>query len=392
MTDNFIKTMLIISNQYNQLCELYECYHSEQEKIIDLDLAKNIIDKTISNAKIQQEIPEIYLIGADNSNVWNLITKDIINYILNKKEYIKITIYLEDTHIFDEHMFLFLIENKINIIYYISQLNNINKNILNINSSFLKIMFLITLNNINNIYNNYLYCVQNKIKNFKFLFNDKQFSIQNENLKLYETIEQEFDKIKNYIIKEFKNNKIPVIPENFLYQFIKILIIDNEKQKNVRMLNNIDLINYHCDILQEKRIFINQYGELFLCSSEPLNNKNKFYYGTITNIKNSNDFLAEIFNYNINYFKNIPHKLDNKSCQNKCNLFSVCSMGCFSNNLLNKNNSKININEPFQSYCKINQILYNKIKEIIILLDTEKNELFKDYFYTVITTKGLIGI
>lgn len=385
--DTFLDCILIISTNYKQLCNLEKTYYDFSNKeIITFTLAKTIIDKLIINGSQQHKIPKILLIGGDSEKVWP-VTKEIINYIKQQDYEIDINIQIENISKnidFFKEQLLFLKEYNITINYIYNNATKLYLSIIYNYCHTFNLKVIIDSHNFLQIYDIYSHIADkyNSLK-LEFLFNNN--SLQSigtrENIK---SISKQLQNITNAIYTSFQNNIIPLIPINFINNFLNYYILYEQERLDIQYFSDSYNIKTYCNILNGIKIIINQKGELFLCSCNKLTKDNNMYCGHIED----NKFIElQNFNiikkiYNVEQFTDIQKK---DRCQN-CNITSICQLGCFSNNLLNTNSSLL----PSKMFCIINEEIQKNIKQLILKLNQEKNELFKTYFYIVCQQGRLI--
>lgn len=381
---NFNTGFLLLSNQYSQICNLYECYlPSNSIEIMNYETGIKIIDTIIDTSLRIKNTPIFYLIGADNSLTWNTITKKLINYINSKNIYNKIFLQIErninelddfeDIITHSQTLNFNIIYNKITkpLIFELIKMKH-----------FSKVFYKIDLNNYNHLYKDYLDLNANQVRILNFSFNPVQFSSREFDLN---NIYSELYKIKDFIIQTFQDGNIPLVPINISNNFLKIIIQDKEElnQEIINFFHQSELMTYHCNMMIGKKIIINQYGELFLCSKNKLDNKNKFYCGTIDNPYSLDQIIFNIFNIPLEQLINIAPTIKKEKCQ-FCNLKSTCNIDCFANNFCYSEDPLF----PNKIYCSFNNTWDKITKDLILTLDNEKNELFKNYFF-IYCQKGL---
>ena len=377
---NLQQNIILVSNHYSQICNLYSCYMApKKEHALSYNIGKNIIDKIFENALNQQFIPKFYFIGGDVIAYWKDITQPLIEYIQSFNEYSEIYIQLENENSAFERILKYCQDNNIyiNIIY-----NNFTKNYIEKAieyKPFLKLYYPIKNNNIDNIFENYQYFNLLKIKKIHFLIDCK---IHNE------LLFPELIKIQNYIISSFQQELIPLIPDNLSDNFIRVIMMDKESDIDLQLLQWSELAANYCAMIPGHRVIFNQNGELFFCNHEKLDSNNSMYLGNIQNcnLENIKPFKI-IYNIDENYdnikdYHIYPQTEDNR-CK-KCNVYTTCHLNCFANNIWTNGNAWIcNLN-----YCELEQYLYTIAEYICNILSEEKNEIFRDYLYAL-CSKGL---
>lgn len=390
MIDNFYECILIVSNYYTQLCEMF--YHQKKDKylnpefneIIELDLAYKIIDKLVDNAKKQNKIPKLILLGADSISVQET-TLAIIQYCRNLDTFIEITLQIENV---DKTVNFFEINNLIRtynlqIDYIYNDFTEDSIQILIEDNPYMNIYLPINWNNYLSLTKIYYKLNDLKVKKLKILFNYYELN----RFKKYSNFQMdllldELTEINNFIYDNFQNNNIPLIPFNFSINFIMILMNNIETENEIQYLSTGDCVKRHCKMVLGERIIINQKGELYLCSHEdfiPLNKK--AYCGYIHlddnfEVEDLNIF-KKIYNYDlIEDYRLYPNSDPTLDCDH-CTRVTTCSTGCFCNNLIG---SDFALN-PVIEYCLINRHIKELMEDLVKKLNEQENELFKEYFY-----------
>ena len=381
--------ILLLSNKYTQICELYKCYQNDDQNfIMSYETGKKIVDIIINNAKANEITPVFYLIGGDSIMSWPIITQKIIEYINAQSIYSKIILQIEEDirELDNFHDFIKLYNNiSLQILYnplvtapFIPELLKI--------KPFLKVIYKITVNNYSAIFNDFLKLNQLNIKKIKYIYDfehmeESTFNINN--------IYNEFNKIQEFIVESFTNNTIPLIPDNINNNFIKIMMRDeknkNKKENNIdiNFFHHIELMTYHCNMLLGEKLIFNPLGEVYLCSKDKLDKDNLFYCGDLTNCITSDQIFEKLFNENKMSFYKIQPYTTNLRCKS-CKIYPICNIDCFGNNLCFSNNSLF----PNRLYCGFTNEWQNATISIIKKLDNTHNELFKNYFY-IYCQKGI---
>lgn len=368
---NLQETIILISNHYSSFCNLYSCYHEINEELaLSYDIGKTIINKIFNNAKQQNFVPKIYLIGGDVIHYWETITKPLIEYCLSLKQYCEIYLQFENENNRYEEIFKYLKEHNIylNFIY-------------NLNTSFyleaaikykpfLKLYYYINNDNVNDLFINYQHFNTLNIRKLKFTI---EFDI---NKKI---LENNLYQIKNFIIQSFINNEVVLIPDNINNNFIKVLMLDEEKRIGLQLLHHSELTTYHCPMTIGQRIIINQLGQLFCCHHEKLDVNNPMYIGDIFNSDfETVDIFQKVYHFTAEDKKPYILNPQNEKAECKsCKIYTICHLNCFANNLLISNDPSL----CSSKICRIDQLWFDISLSIIDTLDQNQNELFKNYFY-----------
>lgn len=381
--------ILLLSNKYTQICDLYKCYCNDNDNfIMSYDTAKNIVDIIINNAKMNQTTPTFYLIGGDSVFSWTIITKKIIEYINSQDIYSKIILQIEEDirELDDFHNFLKLYNNISLYVLYNSLVTTPFIQELLMMKPFLKIIYKININNYSSIFNDFIKLNQLHVKKIKYIYDLSQMEETTFNI---DDIYNEFIQIQNFIINSFNNNTVPLIPDNINNNFIKVMmqneIEKRQKTEQIRIdfFHYAELMAYHCNMILGKKLIFNPLGEIYLCSKDKLNKENSFYCGDLNSHISSDEIFEKIFNKKKELYNTLEPYPSDLRCKS-CSIYPICNIDCFGNNLCFSSNSLF----PNRFYCG----LINKWNEITITiiknLDSSHNELFKNYFY-IYCQKGI---
>lgn len=400
MINDFYEMILIVSNKYKQLCEVHQ-YPSldidvmdvidKDLEIIEFDQAKILIDKLIQNANKRNVVPSLLLLGGDDVGVWPT-TLRIIEYCRSMKKFIKITLQVENIEqihsIYDICYQVKKYDIRLRCIY-----SDKTKDFIPLfleRNPYMQIYLPLNCENYLQLYNIYMELNTLKAKKLKILFNYYEFN--NTSTFNIQLLLPQLTQIKEFIQQEFLNNNIPLIPFNYDINFIMILVNNIEKNNDVQYFSTGELVQHHCKMVLGDMIIANQNGELYLCSNKHLNQYNtNAYCGYIHENEIYEKDDLNIFYHIYKCYLVQEHTLFPQSeiimdCD-KCTRVTTCSTGCFCNNLINSDDAL----NPLVEYCIINQHIKELMEEIVSYFNTNKNILFKEYFYMA-CQKGTDGI
>lgn len=194
----------------------------------------------------------------------------------------------------------------------------------------------------------------------------------------YGVIAEEIQIIKERAIATFNGEDIPVLFDDFIFMFRKIVSLIGEREMNAEYRSiPIALPCNRCGIGISGRALIAGNGDIHSCLRCKNNN---FIIGNVT------DGVSEEVVYNI-LANTCVTNASGIGCDN-CSLNRICAGGCAVANFAINGN----VNYVTSIYCHWMQTIYNAASDMIEYFDAEQtNDLFKDYFYGMVSRGGYYG-
>ena len=164
---------ILLSNDFSSFCHLKYEKTIPQNNITNYTTIYNntinAINQLINFNKNKNFVPIIELIGGDNLNIWENLTKPIINYIRTKEEIITIVFQIENSNFLNDELLQFLNTNDIFLkIIFNNNTKNIIEDCLKIHS-LLQIKYIIDEYNYKDFYQDYLLLQKLNVQNLEFI-------------------------------------------------------------------------------------------------------------------------------------------------------------------------------------------------------------------------------
>ncbi|MPM15004.1 hypothetical protein SDC9_61369 [bioreactor metagenome] len=367
----------ILTNQCPLKCAY--CFVNQNIEKMTYQTALDSANFLIENSKETGFTPSITFFGGEPLLEWETIIKPLTKYIRNEyKKQFKLSI-TSNCVLMTEDKLEFMKDNNISLLFSIDgdkETQSINRPFHNGNSSFdilepkipmiLKyfpnMTFRATIHKptAKHTFHNMKFAVEKGYDNMFFIpnvFDD--WNEENKNI-----LKQQLTLFGDYFIENARNGKI-IHLNNLDKVFSKIPQI-NYAHKN--QLNR-PIITHKCGLGTGAAASISTDGKIYACQEMPTND-DLFEIG---NIYDGEDLekrkkLASLFNSQKVYGL--------KNCVD-CKLDKICDGACVANNYLWSKE----LNRIPDMYCYWQQILLDEAIKICNVLGSEKNEVFKNYYF-----------
>lgn len=381
---------LTVTNKCQLSCSY--CFESKNSKEMSYEVAKDSVDFLANNAKEMGIRPYVVFFGGEPLLRYEDLVKPIISYIRDTYGTFYGIGMTTNGILLDEEKLKFLKENRVSFMLSLDgnkeahdscrtysngsgSYDDIAENIPNILKYYplTRARMTLTPANVSELYNSILDVESKGFKDMHILPNvleewsDEDIEVAREQMNLY----------KDYLIKRFDEDEIPLVFGTFKEMFCKIVVNINETEKERYREAYIAKPCNRCGIGCTGNGVIDYEGNIFTCEHASVNadDSNPLYLGTIYE-GCSEDRIDKLLEMNSrNLYSEVYNCAD-------CNLNRICTGGCVPNNYsLYKDFTKL----P-KVYCTWTKILYDTAMEIIRYFDKNKtNELFKDWFYGAVT-------
>lgn len=364
---------LILSNHYTTICKPYPYRVSDTEETMDLQTVLSIC------AALCDNVPpglnnNITLYGINDNNIWRNLVIHTVQFI-NSFSKSAITLQVENDFL-NEFQLQFCKENNIALNVVVTEDINIEfiRNIFSY-KPLTKIVFQVTPKLLDSLYADYILLEKLNCQNFDIQLNEFETWTEDEFTKL----KQQTNRIFAHIKKQFQEDEIPLVPESFKKFVNRIIIQDYDLKNHTTTIDYIALLNSQCGFAADTKYLINQKGQIFTCCICSLDSTDSLYCGYFDIEKNK--FVQDkdefdIFNNLYDDILDINKKSQNYSCD-ACELSTICIGDCYSINKFLTQESNVSS----QIYCDYNRFLYAGLVDLIMDLDKEKNELFRDFIF-----------
>ena len=192
------------------------------------------------------------------------------------------------------------------------------------------------------------------------------------------TAREQMAMYKDYIIKRFEEDEIPLVFQILKQMFCKIVILQHEIEHNrYREFSQARPCN-RCGIGCTGVGSVDTEGNVFSCqhASVDTSDANPMFLGTIYS-----EWSEERIDRLLEMNSSTPLFSSELNCS-ECPLNRICTGGCVPNNY----GKYGNFNQVPKVYCEWTKIVYETALSIIQCFDkTQTNELFKDWFYGAVT-------
>lgn len=383
----FTSACLNVTDACNLACTY--CFVQQKPHYMSLDTAKNCVDFLANNIKNNKnkDSGSINFFGGEPTLLWDEIIVPITNYIKNNyKNLIHIGMTTNGT-LLNEERIKFLADNNFSLLLscdgneYSQNVNRpcqngqnsfelVSKNFPLILKYFPNITFRSTIsnNNIDEIFNNYLFVAQQGFKSYFIMPNVRSIWTKEEIKRLNHQIQL----IYSHIFSQFSIGKKPILNCDWIDK-----IFTNIIENDIQILTNnysptcINRNPYRCGLGTTSASF-GYDGNIYGCQEQTSYSDGYFYIGNIFDGVNEEKHAKLLSDYN----KKFTHTCETPEKCINCELQHVCQQyGCPSTNYDITGDMLISPDVE----CEWKKILFTNAKKIAEILVKSDNKTFQEY-------------